>query len=741
MQYGERKPQQAQIFYHALENIDDILRQITLLDRASSEEEMNQTMPALLKAVGCYTLSERVYIFDWAPPARDSFHNTFEWCAEGVVPQIDNLQQVPISLMPYWIARMQKGEPIVIDNLEDVRDMMPEEYQLLKPQNVHSLIAFPIFANHQLHGFVGVDNPGFGMSSISIRLLSTFGGHLGSLRENMQLMEQLTQKSQHLQQSLAALEKEHNLLQALCVDYTTVYACDLRTDTVEIIKLRPGTNGFRAEQTAPAEVLCSYTKRLHDFYERFVCKESAPDFLERFAAANLMRHLEREERLVYRFQTIPNEEGHTHFEALMVRVRDDGHGFPVEIGFRHIDDLVKIEEQRREKLEQALEQAHRANLAKTEFLRRISHDIRTPINGIRGMVEIAGYHPQDMDKQQQCREKIWNASGYLLSLVNNILDMNKLEAGKIELEHKPFDLQRLLTEVDHIVEMQALNHDITYETCPMGIEHTHLLGSAVHLKQILLNIASNAVKYNRENGRVTVSCQEKSSDGKTAVYEFVCTDTGIGMSEQFQRQAFEPFTQEGREAHTNYAGSGLGLSIAKGLVECMGGGIALHSEKGVGTRFVLTIPLEIDQNPVQKQPEITSFSSISGAKILIAEDNPLNLEIVQFMLEHSGVHVTSVENGQQAVDVFTASAPGDFDVLLLDIMMPVLDGLEAARRIRALPRQDAKQIPILAMTANAFAEDIQRSLNAGMNAHLTKPLSEHKLLTALQQYVPKNQPE
>ncbi len=397
--------------------------------------------------------------------------------------------------------------------------------------------------------------------------------------------------------------------------------------------------------------------------------------------------------------------------------------------------VAELEEERKN-LEIAKLEAEYANAAKSEFLRRMSHDVRTPINGIRGMIEIAGLCKDDPAKQAECRKKIWDASGYLLSLVSSVLDMSKLESGKVALENKPFDLWDLFKEMLSVSQMQASEKSISFEADmdAMNVEHWDVFGSPVHIKQMLINVTTNAIKYGRENGHVRVHCKEESFDGVYATYHFVCIDDGIGMSEEFLDQAFETFTQENRDdARTIYAGTGLGLSITKKFAESMGGSIKLDSKEGEGTKVDITIPLRVDLKPkvsFRKHPP----ASIEGMNILLVEDNALNLEIAQFMLEHGGAQVTCAENGKKAVEIFEQSEEGSFDVILMDIMMPVMNGLDATRKIRSLDRADAQSVAIVAMTANAFTDDFKRSEEAGMNDHLIKPLDEKSLVKALSRF-------
>ena len=401
---------------------------------------------------------------------------------------------------------------------------------------------------------------------------------------------------------------------------------------------------------------------------------------------------------------------------------------------RYREQQLCREQEYQKQLRAEAQKAEAANMAKTEFLQRMSHDIRTPINGIRGMVEIADHFPEDARKQAECRKKIWDASTLLLELVNEVLDMGKLESGEVVLEAVPFDLKELLGEIRTVLEKPAAERGIRMENRPMQVEHQRLIGSPLHVKRLLMNILSNAVKYNKENGSITLECTEQRVEGNTAWMQFVCADTGIGMSEEFQKRLYEPFTQENSGARSTYGGTGLGMAITKSLVDCMGGTIAFESEQGVGTTYVITLPFAIDHAAAPVQPgaaEPADLSVLRGARVLLAEDNALNMEIAEFLLQEAGVEVTKAFNGQQAVQAFNCSAPGTFDAILMDVMMPVMDGHAAARAIRALDRTDAKTVPIFAMTANAFAEDRQKALEAGMTDHLTKPLDSAVVLQAL----------
>ena len=388
----------------------------------------------------------------------------------------------------------------------------------------------------------------------------------------------------------------------------------------------------------------------------------------------------------------------------------------------------------------AAKKAEAANEAKTEFLQRMSHDIRTPINVIRGLVNMADHYADDMEKQTEYRTKVKEASNLLLELVNDVLDMSKLESGEIVLEEIPFNLSSISREVFVVIEQMAAEQNIRVAWEKKEITHRDFIGSPGYVKRVMMNILSNAVKYNKENGQIYVSCVEiPSEQPEMTTMEFVCRDTGIGMAEEFQKHIFEPFAQEYTGSRAKFAGTGLGMAISKKLVEEMGGTITFESKKGVGSTFVIRVPFKIDLDADKREEsKDVSEKSIKGMHVLLAEDNELNMEIAEFLLQNEGAEVTKAWNGQEIVELFRKSEAGEFDVILMDIMMPIINGYEATKRIRSLDREDAKKIPIIAMTANAFTEDRIRAKEAGMDEHVAKPIDVELLIKVIHKLVKHN---
>ena len=527
------------------------------------------------------------------------------------------------------------------------------------------------------------------------------------------------------------LDKQFRIIKSISSIYSALILIDIKNDQWELIKIPEKLDYIFDQKHNVKQMLEDYTSN------RII--PSQRDSFRKFADINtLMTRLEQSRYLEY---TVENINSRWYMIAVVPQSYDkNGHIAAILMLFRDITEEKLRELKYQHQLKAAAQQAEKANVAKTDFLRRMSHDIRTPINGIRGMVEICRFYLNDRKKAEECLDKIMAASGFLLELVNDVLDMNKLESGEIVLTKEPFCLSKLLMEVDSVIEMQANESGVDYIKAPLNIENDHLIGSSLHIKQILQNIVSNAVKYNKRGGYVRVSCTENRIDEKNIMFEFVCTDNGQGMSEDFQKKAFEPFAQEKTRVRTTYTGTGLGLAISKKLTVQMGGTIEFISRQGYGTTFYVKIPFEIDDSYESRQQEIAADEKIrlDGNKIIIAEDNELNMEIARFIIEGAGAQVMPAVNGEEAVKIFETSQYGEYKVVLMDVMMPVMGGLEAAKNIRKMDRPDAKTVAMIAMSANAFHDDVEQSLAAGMNVHMAKPLDFDKLLATIKEYCDKN---
>lgn len=402
--------------------------------------------------------------------------------------------------------------------------------------------------------------------------------------------------------------------------------------------------------------------------------------------------------------------------------------------------IADVDEQKKasDMLEKALEQARLANEAKTSFLARMSHDIRTPMNGIMGLIEINEKHADDIAFTTRNRKKAKVAADHLLSLINDVLQLSKLENSEIELSETPFNMPALLDDIFTITEMRAKDNGITIKrNKDSSVEkYSYLWGSPLHVRQICINLLGNSIKYNKKNGNIFTSSYAEKIDQDHVRFKLVIKDTGIGISKEFQQHLFDPFAREHEEMTGKYEGTGLGLSIVRQLIDKMNGTIQVESEVDKGSCFTVEIPFRLaNEEDVIKEEEPEKTGKIEGKHILLVEDNELNMDISEILLTDAGADITKAVNGQQAVDIFMENEPGTFDAILMDIMMPVMNGYEAARHIRSLERTDAKEIPIIAMTANAFAEDVEKAKQMGMNDHLAKPLDVQKMLTVIAKYI------
>ena len=1100
-----------------LKSVDEILHQISCMDRAVNEKQLDAVIPFILKAIGKYANADRVYIFDWVTGKRERITNTFEWCATGVNPQIQNLQNIPGGFVPRWTEKFLAKENIVIYDLEDIAEEMPTEYEILKPQEIHSLIAVPFFENQKLIGFIGVDNPDMEFAHLFACLLTDMGGHLQSVRENMRMRKKLEEEHASLEQSLVELQKEKNILDVLSIDYTSIYTCDLLKDRMYPVKLSENTNAILVKEQLGYECH-SYSERIRYYYDYFVVKESAPDFLEKMSADYLMEYLAYHDRFAYRFRCLASPAGQKHFEVQIARMKETK-GFQVVMGYRYIDDIIEEQKKQKYELEQALESAtlnseivssisklywliyhmdlvegtyeeisagqemyrltgkkcyteevfkevrksivsfeyqnamkkfldtgtladrlkeadstameyrttsgswhlarfivkkrntagkvtnvlyvvrqidkekeleikykqevleynrvmsglsldytivfvlnldtdeyrivftqttnhaqirqnitgfseyvdeyvrkytlpdfkeamrkelsaanirkrfhqeddyhfsfetvpneaglshfqvhivkeydgeehyavlgfrsideivnqerfykealrnanqalqseldmiasalpggvkisnddpqysfkyvseqfanmlgydtpeelmeacdgsiagiahpddletgiaealaqyekddhyeityrmrckdgsykyiedhgrkickpegliehwnlildkhefvektieleseKRANQSKSDFLARMSHDMRTPLNGIIGLLDICRSHPDDRELVDSSRIKARVAADHLLSLINDTLELSRLEESDRPLMKDVFNLPSLLHDVETICKLKGDENGISVIWInEIGhFEYPYLIGSSLSVKQILLNLIGNSIKYNQSKGSVFCYLKEKIISDTKLELDFTIKDTGIGMSDEFIKDIFKPFVQANTGARTKYMGTGLGMSIVKNLLDKMGGTIQIDSEEGVGTSVNVIIPFEIGQNVGEEQTEKTVQNNLKGKRVLLAEDNELNREIAVFILEDAGMSVTEAMDGRQAVKIFMNHPEGFFDIVLMDIMMPVMDGYQATNVIRSCERADAKTIPIIAMTAKAFDDD------------------------------------
>lgn len=537
---------------------------------------------------------------------------------------------------------------------------------------------------------------------------------------------------EQLQKALDEAKLSNEIIEAIAKSYQYISRIDIAKDWFEEIANRDAEN---MNYKKSGEVFSGN----RNVCKKLVAEEYQEAFLKFTDITTLPVRMKNEETIVMEYQM---KDGNWHKLRFIEKKRDkDGNLTHVLCAIRSISDVKKKEQE----LLQQVAEARKDAALKSRFLSNMSHDIRTPINGIIGMTELADRYPDNPEIQKKCREKLLESARHLVSMVNDILDMNKLETEQFVENDIPFNLAAVLNRVNTDQQMQAGKKKIDYvvDWKKSEMNHMYLMGNPVYIEKLLTVITDNAVKFTKPGGNVSVWCREISEDDERAFYEFGCSDNGIGMSEEFAGHAFEMFSQENKTSRTQYEGTGLGLAIAKKITERLGGTIEIKSKKNCGTTVTMTIPFKTGvQNLMQYTENVNTESTedipLEGLHALIAEDNELNLEIAKLMLEEKGICVECAADGKEAVAKFEESEPGYYDVIFMDIMMPYMNGWDATRKIRTLQRPDADKIPIIAMSANAFAEDIINSHISGMNWHLTKPIDADKLMTALKECIRKN---
>ena len=528
-------------------------------------------------------------------------------------------------------------------------------------------------------------------------------------------IQEREQREQELERLLHEAEERYEIIRALGAVYQELSVADLKAGTYTVV------TGY-----GKSKPMQGVTGPLREFQEmvprRILAPEQQEEAWEFFDFSTIADRLADKEYVAREFK---GRNGSWYLVTLIAKNRDAaGRATHILISARNVDEQKARELAYQKDLEQAVIEARRAGEAKSSFLSRMSHDIRTPINAIVGLLKINETHFDDRALVQANQEKMLVSADHLLSLINDVLQMSKLEDGSVELAHEPIRLVELTQDIVTIVIDRATEAGIfwDYERGKTNIPYPYIYGSPVHLRQIFLNIYGNCTKYTPPGGRITTVVEALEAKDGYCAYRWTISDTGVGMSQEFLKHIFEPFAQEKHDARSDYHGTGLGMAIVKSLIEKMNGTIEITSREGVGSTFVITIPFEIAQLPDEPAAPAPAAGSVAGLRLLLAEDNELNAEIAQVLLTDAGAEVTVVHNGRQAVELFSASPAGRFDAVLMDIMMPELDGLSATRAIRALDRADARSVPIIAMMANAFDEDAKRCLAAGMSAHLAKPL-------------------
>ena len=669
-----------------LSGLDIVLNQMVTIDRSRTMEELNRAIQGILEYIGEYTKAGRAYTFEFIEK-QSIYRNTSEWCAEGVKPQMDNLQAVPFMEMPYWHRQFLRGEKVVIEDIEAAKDEMPLEYRLLKAQDIHTVIVFPMFHTDTLWGFIGLDDPILDESQSLINLLTVVGSHLGSAYDSCHKSNLLDEKQNALQASIDAFQREQRFLQVLCRDYISVFFADLKKDYLEILKVDPEANVLQVSASEEYMTL-SYKEIIESYCRQFMMQEEARKLKKRLNAERLMRELKTRDRISFRFQSLPNGAGHEYFEAQITRMAIDEENFKVLIGFRFIDDIVS----------------------------------------------------ENLDKLQ-------SAGRYIQRLVDDVTDISQIESGHFHIEPAFFNVMTFFRDFQDIMGQMTADRKLHMTCRAHDILHPQIDADAIRLKQIYVNLVSNAVKYTPEGGMVHFELYEETSDSPGCVrLVSIVQDNGIGMTEDYMKKMYERFSRSVDTRINKVRGSGLGLAIVKELVDRMNGRIEVQSAVGVGTTFrvVFDFPFEeadsdmILQSPMESDLEMAGQSSTEsdltdceGMHVLIAEDNELNYEVAHEILAMHGITSEQAENGKICVERFMEASEGTYDAILMDMQMPVMNGLEATKMLRKMDQYHGNTIPIIAMTANVAKTDMDKCLAAGMTGHLAKPLDIHALIAAL----------
>ena len=697
----------------SVQNLETIINEG--LRVALLEETPDQSLVVLLEHLGKALSGERTYIFEQNESGCDD--NTYEWVADGVEPEQGNLQNVPPEVCAGWYRNFSVGGHIVIERVEDIRESEPLQYENLKRQGIHSLVVVPLYDGKRIIGFYGVDNPPVKLLEYASNMLQTAAYFIVSSLKRRNLFRELKKRSY--------LEGRQSL-----------------EDILE--GARTGTWTIELEEGCPPRMYADRTMRIllgvtdgigpEECYRHWFARIE-PDYVEmvREAVEEILSSGRGE--VIYPWN-------HPVLGKIYVRcggVPDrtfEKPGACLNGYHQDITETMVTRKKQEQSIMELLERVRQANSAKSEFLSHMSHDLRTPINGILGMLAILEKSEGDLERQRDCRRKIRVSVEHLLSLVNDVLQVSRLESGRPAAVEEPFDLRAVLEECVTILSPLAEERAVQMELDTSGLGHSRVIGNPLHVKQILMSVIDNALKYNRPHGSVFVRAEETAFQEGTARCRFVVEDTGIGIGEEFKEHIFEPFTQEHQDARTNYNGVGLGMSIVKKLVDQMRGTVTVDSRLGRGSVVEIVLPIRVDESwserpPAEPEEPRDGQGSVAGMRVLLVEDNQINCEIVEYILQDAGAEVVTAHDGRAAVDAFGASAPGSFDCILMDLMMPVMSGYEAARVIRGLERADAGTVPIIALSANAFEEDVALAKDAGMNEHLSKPVDIRKMFRAM----------
>ena len=855
---------------------DSIINELINLENLTPDKSRLSILESILKQLCKCIDSDTAFVFELLN------QNIYELKFSYSVNNNNLLNEHPIMFpsdeIPNWHNKLSNREIIIEDNISEIDDtQLTNENKKLISFGVNSVIAFPISYAERLLGYIRLDSPSFPIAPAQLRLMSTIGMHLGSIWQNIDKDFLLRQSKSIINKNKFELEKEQQFLDVLCRDYTSVYYVDLEKNTLEPFKLDRVANAANFISAHNSEPL-NYTEMIETYSRKYVAPESVTFFKNTMSIVNLKNELKYKERIVFRYRSVPNLLRQQYFETIVIRISTTALNYKLLLGFRHIDDIVALEQKRQFELEQALaeanlknevvsalsqiynaifliniekdsfkeisrkgsthrlagksgcaslemnrlcdefivseykdklrqffdistlqerlkneetiateyltndnnwhtarfivrrrdnsntitdvlyvtqiisaskrreqswitiaEEANKANVAKTEFISQIAHDIRTPMNAIMGFTDITSQHINEPDKVKYGLDKIKLSGNFLLELVNEVLDISKIENGQMKINPKEINICELFDEFPPSLEQIKLGKDLDINCVKHDIIYSEIFADPLRIKQIYTNILSNAIKYTPDGGSVSFEMyQQKIPNSKNIFLIAKISDTGIGMSKDYIENMYSKFTRETDSRINKVPGYGLGLSIVKYLTDIMNGRIDVESELGKGTTFTITLEIPYLKKHSRTSNEtltIDDYSKIcSGMHLLVAEDNELNYEVISELLKMHNITCEHAADGSICVEMLKSSKQHNYDAILMDMQMPIMNGLYATTAIRNLDIPEAHSIPIIAMTANAFKEDIEKCLNAGMNKYLSKPVDIFKLLKVLSEY-------
>ena len=676
------------------------------IDVLYTEKRSKDAIEELLSKLASFYNADRAYILE-SDKDREYLRSTYEWCRKGVKSEKAELQHLPFEVINPWLESVGERDAVYLDSQNDESGVWARLYSLMPVSDVTCISVSTIVSNKHRYGFVVLDNPKESQKSFAVlKLVAGFVENEINRRKRM--------------------DEDAAITALLASDYSCIFYCDLEADQVTVHKLH---SRFKKSLCQDLDCL-TYAEAVQFFTEKIISPKSVEEMRPRFDVKNIKSLFQKSG--VASFEFINSVD---HFcECKIVAVDKSKKAFVV--GFADKDEQIRMARMHQTMLQDALSMAQSSNRAKTTFLSNMSHDIRTPMNAIVGFTELAMAHIDNKELVLDYLKKLAQSSNHLLSLINDVLDMSRIESGKMFLSESAEDLSEIVKTLTNIAQADIDAKNLYFEVDMSSVRNTGIMCDKLRLNQVLLNVLSNAIKYTQNGGSIHMQVTEKESlQPDSVLFEFRIRDNGMGMNAEFLKTIYEPFTRANSSTVSGIQGTGLGMSITKSIVEMMGGRIETFSEENKGTEVVLDISFKLhDKESSVVSAPVDKFD-FKGRKILIVEDNKMNRDIAQDILVDNGLEVFLAENGQEAVEMLKNSKAGQYDLVLMDVQMPVMDGYTATRQIRALGEKFQSAIPIVAMTANAFEEDRRAAFDAGMDEHISKPIDFEKMKYILAKFL------